>query len=99
VATNRDLQELHNKTQQDMAAQLMIVDNLPGFKLSQQNFNVPAGERRPFPLLIFLVQLSLGTSAPQKLSYKTAIHLQVISAEFEQLVNQIYASFFVPQIR
>jgi polyferredoxin len=88
--------KLHNKTQQDMAVQLMIADNLPGFKLSQQNFNIPAGERQQFPLLISLAQPSSGSSTPPKLSYKTAIHLQVISPEFEQLVNEIDTFFFMP---
>jgi polyferredoxin len=91
--------KLHNKTQQDMAVQLMIADNLPGFKLSQQNFNIPAGERQQFPLLISLAQPSSGASTPPELSYKTAIHLQVISPKFEQLVNEIDTSFFMPSIR
>ncbi|MFT4776264.1 MAG: cytochrome c oxidase accessory protein FixG [Oleispira sp.] len=91
--------KLHNKTQQDMAVQLMIADNLPGFKLSQQNFNIPAGERQQFPLLISLAQPSSGASTPPVLSYKTAIHLQVISPKFEQLVNEIDTSFFMPSIR
>jgi hypothetical protein len=58
VATNRDLQKLRNKTQKDITVQLMIADNLPGFKLSQQSFNIPTDEGQPFPLLISLAQLS-----------------------------------------
>ena len=91
--------KFHNKTQQDMSIRLRIADNLAGFKLSQQSFNIPAGERQLFPLLISLAQPSLDVSVMPKISSKTAIHLEIISAGFEQPVNQIHTSFFKPNIR
>jgi cytochrome c oxidase accessory protein FixG len=88
--------KFHNKTQQDRAIQLVITDNASGFKLSQQRFTIAAGERQQFPLLISLAQPSLGSLVLPKLSSKTAIHIEVISAGFEQPINQIDISFFKP---
>jgi cytochrome c oxidase accessory protein FixG len=88
--------KFHNKTRQDRAIQLVITDNTSGFKLSQQRFTIAAEERRQFPLLISLAQPYSGSSVLPKLSSKTAIHIEVISAGFEQPINQIDTSFFKP---
>jgi polyferredoxin len=93
---NSFLLKFHNKTPQDRAIQLVVTDNTSGFKLSRQQFNISAEERQQFPLLISLAQPSSGSSALPKLSSKTAIHIEVILAGFEQPINKIDTSFFRP---
>lgn len=89
--------KMHNKTQQDMSVRLLIANNSQGFKLSQQQFNIPAGQRQQFPLLLSLP--FEDSSSVKKVSNKTAIHFEIIAEGFEQPINEIDTSFFMPNIR
>lgn len=91
--------KMHNKTQQDMSIRLLIADNTQGIKLSQQTFNISAGQRQQFPLLLSLPLPSEDSSSVAKISNKTAIHFEVIAEGFEQPVNEIDTSFLMPNIR
>lgn len=90
---------LHNKTQQDMPITLNIADNTYGFVISQQSFNIPAGERQQFPILVSLPISIENPSEIQKLSTKTDITIEVVSDTSEQPINTIDTSFLMPNIR
>ena len=90
--------KFHNKTQQDMPIRLRIVDNLHGFEISHQQFTIATGERQQFPLLISLALPSSNSSEVQRLSSKTDIRIEVTSAGFDESVNEIDTSFFMPNI-
>jgi len=90
--------KFHNKTQQDMPIRLRIVDNLHGFEISHQQFTIATGERQQFPLLISLALPSSSSSEVQRLSSKTDIRIEVTSAGFDESVNEIDTSFFMPNI-
>jgi polyferredoxin len=89
--------KMHNKTQQDMSVRLLIANNSQGFKLSQQQFNIPAGQRQQFPLLLSLP--FEDSSSVKKVSNKTAVNFEIIAEGFEQPINEIDTSFFMPNIR
>lgn len=89
--------KFHNKTQQDMPIRLRIADNLYGFEISQPYFTIAAGQRQQFPLLISLA-LPDPDSHAQKLSNRTAIHIEVLSAEFDEPINDMNTSFFMPSV-
>ena len=96
--------KFHNKTQQDMPIRLRIADNLYGFEISQPYFTIAASQRQQFPLLISLAlpdpdsnaQSSSSQVTAQKLSNRTAIHIEILSAEFDEPINNINTSFFMP---
>ena len=91
--------KMHNKTQQDMAVRLLITDNTQGFKISQKKFNIPAGQRQQFPLSISLPLPASGSSSALNLASRTAMNIEVIAEGFEQPINEMSTSFFMPNIQ
>jgi polyferredoxin len=91
--------KMHNKTQKAMSVRLLITDNTQGFKLSQQKFNISAGQRQQFPLLLSLPLPDENALPKEKGSHKTAIHFEVIAEGFEQPINEIDTFFLMPNIR
>ena len=80
-----------------MPIRLRIADKLYGVEISQPYFTIAAGQRQQFPLLISLA-LPDPDSHAQKLSNRTAIHIEVLSAEFDEPINDMNTSFFMPSV-
>lgn len=91
--------KLHNKTPQDMSVRLFIANNLHGFSISQQQFNIPAAQRLQFPLMLSRAIPLANSTTKQQASNKIALNINIVSLQSGEIVNQVDAFFFMPNIQ